>query len=71
MKKSINLMTLKEIKTKFTIDQMLDIIVKFTKEAEKYKSAMRFAKSQTEYSMNECFYDIANSKVNKLESIAY
>ena len=71
IKKSINLLTIKEIKAKFSINEMLDLIQKFTKEAEKYKSNMMFAKSQTQYSMNECFYNIEMNKIHKLESIAY
>lgn len=69
--KAINLLTLKEIKAKFSIEEMLDLIVKFTAEADKYKSAMRHAKSQLQYSMNECFLDIANTKIKKLEALAY
>ena len=69
--KGINLMTLKEIKEKFSIQQMLELIVKYTKESEKYRVAMMHAKSQLQYSMNECFYQIAKTKISKLQSLAY
>lgn len=69
--KSINLMTLEEIKSKFTIDQMLEKIKSLSKDLEKFKSEMRHAKSQMQYSWAEYNYNTCKIKISKLETLAY
>lgn len=71
MTKSINLMSVKEIKSKFSTDEIYDLIIKFTKELNKYKDAMRFAKYQCSYQVNEYYFNLTKSKIQKLESIVY
>ena len=69
--KSINLMTINEIKSKFSTEEILDLIVKFTKEADKYKQAVRFASNEFIAETQSDLYNLTISKVRKLESIAY
>jgi hypothetical protein len=71
MKKSINLMTVKEIKEKFTTNQMLDMIVEITKKAEKIKEKVRFANNEFFAEVQADLYNLEISKIRKLESIVY
>jgi len=69
--KSINLMTLTEIKAKFSVNEMLEKIKTFTKDLENARIKMMHAKSQMQYFWAEYDYNIAQTKIRKLESLAY
>lgn len=69
--KSINLMTLAEIKAKFSVNEMLEKIKTFTKDLENAKIKMIHAKSQMQYSWAEYDYQIIKTKISKLETLAY
>lgn len=69
--KSINLMTLEEIKVKFSVNEMLEKIKTFTKDLENARIKMMHAKSQMQYSWAEYDYQIAQTKIRKLETLAY
>jgi len=71
IKKSINLMTIKEIKSKFTTDQMLDMIKTFTENAEKISTKIRPSNNQFFAEVKTSLYELEMDKVRKLESIIY
>ncbi len=71
IKKSVNLMTIKEIKSKFTTDQMLDMIKTFTENAEKISTKIRHSNNQFFAEVQTGLYELEMDKVRKLESIVY
>lgn len=61
-------MTFKQILNSKDFSTISDEIQKLYKEAQKYKDIMRHAKSQLQFSMHECFLQLTQEKINKLES---
>ncbi len=71
IKKSINLMTIKEIKSKFTTDEILDMIKIFTENAEKISIKIMHSDNQFFAEVQTSLYELEMYKVRKLESIVY
>jgi hypothetical protein len=69
IKKSVNLMTIKEIKAKFLTNQILDMIVEFTNAAEKIEAKIRHSNNQFFAEVQTSLLNMEISKIRKLESI--